>query len=112
MKTFLVLLAILTASVPAVLAASSPDAWDQFRAEIRTQALAAVSDALADPVVVVDTYGSDSYGAAFVIGRDKQDDTTRIFFYVYDKKSKKGELTNGLALDDPQLMASLKKYVK
>ena len=49
-------------------AASSPDAWDAFRADVRAKCLAAAKGELTRIRVRVDLFGSNSYGLALVSG--------------------------------------------
>lgn len=49
-------------------AASSEDAWAEFAAEVEDACRAATTDYFTDAEVVVDPFGSESYGLAIVSG--------------------------------------------
>lgn len=75
--------------------ASSPEAWDEFRAEVDAACTAlAQAEAGPDviPVIDVNPFGSASYGAALVtmplgdIGSD-------VMICIFDKSTKTAELT-------------------
>ena len=78
-------LALLT---PAVGQASSPDAWAEFRADVRARCLAAgQAQAMKAPKVIVHPDGSPAYGIAVLI----ENTDKRICVYV--KQTKAVELT-------------------
>jgi hypothetical protein len=82
----LCLLALLIAS-PAL--ASSDDAWAEFRTEVQTACTALVEGG--NPVVEVNPFGSETYGAAIVTvaagtGAER-------FVCIYNKQTKAAELT-------------------
>lgn len=52
---------------------SSDDAWSAFAAEVEDACLAAAGSSLSDASVVVDPFGSESYGLAIVTGRTAND---------------------------------------
>ena len=62
-------LALLTLSLAAPLAhASSPDAWEEFRADVEKSCLASLPEALGTPSVFVEPTGTESFGIAAVEG--------------------------------------------
>ncbi|SFV37101.1 hypothetical protein SAMN05216456_2749 [Devosia crocina] len=81
----LALLAISLGSITAA-TASSGDAWAEFAAEVEKGCRAATADYFADPTVIVDPFGSESFGLAIVSG-----DTASIVC-VFDKQTKTVEI--------------------
>ena len=84
----LVLAAALALSVPAAAFASSPDAWEAFRADVKAKCLAAAQGAgMKSPEVLVHPFGTERYGLAVLReGADKR-------ICVYGKQTKTVELT-------------------
>lgn len=76
------------AVLPTAAGASSPDAWMEFRAEVRASCLAAASGVgMSNPEVIVHPFGSESYGIAVLRqGADKR-------ICIFDKRTKAVELT-------------------
>ena len=73
--------------------ASSPAAWDAFRADIRAKCVAAGKRHLLTQVKAeVDPFGSESYGLAIVSGLDANSPTRSRFLCVVGKRSGKAEL--------------------
>ena len=60
--------AVALALTTSIAAASSPDAWDAFRADVRAKCLAAAKGKLTKVHIRVDLLGSESYGLALVRG--------------------------------------------
>ncbi len=84
------LLAITLAGVGAV-HASSDDAWAEFAAEVETACLAATDGVFTEPSVVVDPFGSESYGLAIVSGPFPSGGSASIVC-VFDKATKAVEI--------------------
>jgi hypothetical protein len=107
------LIPALTVSVVAALAASSAaassgDAWEAFRAEVSKKCLAAASS-LQKPSVVVDPFGSQSFGLALVIGTPKGTKSAVTQICVFDKQKKTVELGGELSPDAVKVSAPAKK---
>jgi hypothetical protein len=87
--------------LPSGARASSDDAWTGFRASVATACTAQAKKVYSNPLVVVDPFGSDSYGVALVYVRTpvprnsppEKSLTTAVC--VYDKKTHKAELSGG-----------------
>ena len=80
-------------SIVASAQASSPAAWDSFRADIRAKCVAAGKRHLLTQVKAeVDPFGSESYGLAIVSGLDAHSPTRSRFICVVGKRSGKAEL--------------------
>ena len=84
----LVLAAALALSAPAAAFASSPDAWEAFRADVKAKCLAAAqATGMKSPEVLVHPLGTETYGLAVLReGADKR-------ICVYGKQTKTVELT-------------------
>ncbi len=85
-KTLTACLLLAGLAGPAV--ASSPAAWDDFRADVRKQCLAQAQKlGMKSPEVIVHPFGTESHGIAVLReGADKR-------ICIYGKQSKKVELT-------------------
>jgi len=81
-------LAALAAFVPTLGQASTPDAWEAFRVDVRAKCLAAAqATGMKAPEVIVHPLGTEAYGIAVLReGADKR-------ICIYGKQSKKVELT-------------------
>lgn len=78
--------AVVALSGPAL--ASSPDAWADFRVEVRDTCLAAAkAQGMTSPEVIVHPFGTSSYGVAVL----REGDDKRIC--VFNKATKAVELT-------------------
>lgn len=85
-------LTLIAAAASAALAgpalASSPDAWADFRIEVRETCLAAAkAQGMTSPEVIVHPFGTSSYGVAIL----REGDDKRIC--VFNKATKAVELT-------------------
>lgn len=85
-------LTLIAAAASAALAgpalASSPDAWADFRIEVRETCLAAAkAQGMTSPEVIVHPFGTSSYGVAVL----REGDDKRIC--VFNKATKSVELT-------------------
>jgi hypothetical protein len=75
-------------------AASSPDAWDEFRQKVETNCVAlAVAGNFRAATARVDPFGTESYGVALVTGTLKQGVGPATVICVMDKKTGKAELS-------------------
>jgi hypothetical protein len=75
-------------------AASSPDAWDEFRQKVATNCVAlAVAGNFRAATARVDPFGTESYGVALVTGTLKQGVGPATAICVMDKKTGKAELS-------------------
>lgn len=91
MRLVLASLAMLPAlALPA--AASSDDAWAQFRKDVETACLAAAEPQFETATARVDPFGSESYGLALVSGKAKGADAEIAAICVYDKQAKTVEI--------------------
>lgn len=85
---FSLIAAVTAAALAGPAVASSPDAWDDFRVEVRTACLAAArAQSMKNADVVTHPFGSPSYGVAVL----REGDDKRIC--VFNKATKAVELT-------------------
>ncbi len=80
--------AMFAALIPAASQASSPQAWEEFRADVGAKCLAAAkATGMKTPEVVIHPLGTETYGLAVLReGADKR-------ICVYVKQTQKVELT-------------------
>ena len=71
--------------------ASSDDAWTEFAAEVEQACRTATTDFFTDAAVVVDPFGSESYGLAVISG-DNPAGTTSSIVCVFNKQTKAVEI--------------------
>jgi hypothetical protein len=92
---------VLYSALPSGARASSDDAWTSFRTNVATACTAQAKKVYANPLVVVDPFGSDSYGIALVYARTPvpkgapPDNSVTTAVCVYDKKTHEAELSGG-----------------
>jgi len=87
--------------------ASSDDAWASFRTDVSRACTVEAKKHYADPIVVVDPYGSSSFGVALVYARlpspkgaTPQPGLATVVC-IYDKKMKKAELSGEFRTVNP-----------
>jgi hypothetical protein len=91
----------LLSALPSGARASSDDAWTAFRTSVTTACTAVAKKDYVNPLVVVDPFGSDSYGIALVYARTPVPkgappaNSLTTVVCVYDKKTHKAELSGG-----------------
>lgn len=95
LATLLLTSACLTA--PAL--ASSDDGWEAFRQDVMTKCTALAAGLIEQPKVVVDPFGTESFGAAILSGKAAGADATVSAICIYDKKSKTAEIGGELPAD-------------
>lgn len=87
MKTALVMLAGITFAGGAL--ASSDEAWEEFRAEVKESCAALADD---DAQIEVNPFGSESYGIALMTV-DHGNEPQERMICIFDKQSKEAEIT-------------------
>ena len=81
---------------------SSDAAYAAFKADVAERCTARAKSELADPIVIVDAYGTTSYGIALIYGRPQtpkgmpQLPGLASKVCVYDKKTKQVELSGDI----------------
>lgn len=93
LMSFLVLLASTNATVSY---ASTHEAWEEFRKDVEKTCKAATSDLIENPKVILDPFGSASFGLAIVRGKSTYNKHKLEIICVYDKKSKAVEISGEL----------------
>lgn len=78
--------------------ASSGDAWAEFARNVEKACKAAVEGTYVKPRVIVDPFGSETYGLAIVTGKLKAGGTAS-HICVYGKQSQKAEVGSELGPD-------------
>ena len=79
--------------------ASSSDAWDEFAKDVAAKCTALAEGRIEEPKVVVDPFGTESYGVAILTGKAVGADATVSSICVYDKKSQSAEIGGELPAD-------------
>ena len=90
-------LAIIACVAPGPTIASSPDAWEDFRKDVRAKCLAAAGKELFHPQIQVDPFGSKSYGVALISALPKGGAKRVLLICVYNKQTKAVELGGEMA---------------
>ncbi|MDX3928801.1 MAG: hypothetical protein QHC90_23725 [Shinella sp.] len=86
-------LAALAALLPAAVLAATPEAWEEFRADVEKTCAAAVPEKLASPTIFVEPTGTESYGLALIEGLSPEAKTRIVYVCVYDKQGKTAEVS-------------------
>ena len=92
-------LLLTSASLASPALASSDEAWDKFREDVTTKCTTLAQGLLEQPKVVVDPFGTESYGVAILTGKAAGADATVSAICVYDKKSQTAEISGELPAD-------------
>lgn len=79
--------------------ASSGDAWDEFAKDVAAKCTALADGRIEQPKVVVDPFGTESYGVAILTGKAVGADGVVSSICVYDKKSQAAEIGGELPAD-------------
>ena len=79
--------------------ASSSDAWDEFAKDVAAKCTALAEGRIEEPKVVVDPFGTESYGVAILTGKAVGADATVSSICVYDKKRQSAEIGGELPAD-------------
>jgi hypothetical protein len=80
-------------------AASSPDAWKEFNAEVEQKCAEAAQDIFRKPQVAVDPVGSERFGLALVYGRAQAVKGRAAVICLVDKKTGKVEIGTEMSND-------------
>lgn len=93
----LALLAVLLATPMAH--ASSPDAWEEFRADVEKSCLASLPEALGTPNVFVEPTGTQSFGIAAIEGLSPESKSQITYVCIYDKQKQTVEVSPPIAAE-------------
>lgn len=85
-------------ALPQMVAASSADSWAAFRKEVSQACMRVAPPHIKKPTVVVDPFGSESYGLALIRGKTVSGQETQSIICVFDKQTKKVELGSELKI--------------
>lgn len=79
--------------------ASSDDAWEEFAKDVAAKCTALAEGRIEQPKVVVDPFGTESYGVAILTGKAVGADAVVSSICVYDKKTQTAEIGGELPAD-------------
>ena len=93
-------LALLALPLAAPMAlASSPDAWEAFRADVEKSCLASLPEALGTPTVFVEPTGTQSFGIATIEGLSPDSKSQITYVCIYDKQKQTVEISPPIAAE-------------
>jgi hypothetical protein len=92
----MMILATAELSLDGRLYASSPEAWKEFATDVEKACTRLAPEELRNFSITVSDYGSSSYGMAVL--QDLQSGASGIYVCVYDKQTKKAELSGRMDL--------------
>ena len=90
-------LALISLSSPTL--ASSSDAWDALAKDVAAKCTVLAEGRIEQPKVVVDPFGTESYGVAILTGKAVGADAVVSSICVYDKKNQTAEIGGELPAD-------------
>lgn len=99
-KAIALITAIILTTIAWISSASSPDAWDAFRQDVRDQCTRELKNHLTDPDIILDPFGTSSSGLALGVGRSHHSEEDYIIICVYDKRDRTVELASEIKLED------------
>ena len=79
--------------------ASSPVAWEEFRADVEKSCLASLPEALGTPNVFVEPTGTQSFGIAAIEGLSPESKSQITYVCIYDKQKKTVEVSPPIAAE-------------
>ena len=96
---------LLLSSSVSNLVASSPDAWAEFRNDVKMKMEKEVKTKFASYGIFVEPHGSDSYGVAIASGVSAGAKQPLTIIGIYDKQSQKLEIVEieGMRLKDKKI---------
>lgn len=77
--------------------ASSPAAWEAFRADVKKSCMASLPETLGSPTVFVEPTGTPSYGVAAIEGLSPESKAQVVYLCIYDKQRQQVEVTPAIA---------------
>lgn len=98
LKSVILALALALALTADAANASSSDAWETFRKEVEQKCLEAAKS-IASAKVVVDPFGSESYGLAIISGKAKAGNAPISQICVMNKRTKAIEIGGELGIE-------------
>ena len=97
--TLLIATALVLIPLSSTVLASSSDAWAEFAKDVAAKCTALAEGRIEQPKVVVDPFGTESYGVAILTGKAVGADAIVSSICVYDKKSQAAEIGGELPAD-------------
>lgn len=91
LKRLLFLIPIIILFISGVSLASSSDAWDEFRADVKEKCAEGVKEYLVNPEITVSDFGTESYGIAVAEGRQRDSNKAGAWICIYNKRTKQAE---------------------
>jgi hypothetical protein len=79
--------------------ASSPDAWEEFRADVEKSCLASLPEALGTPNIFVEPTGTESFGIAAIEGLSPESKSQITYVCIYDKQKKTVQVSPPIAAE-------------
>ena len=98
-QTLLIATALVLVPLSSTVLASSDDAWEEFAKDVAAKCTALAEGRIEQPKVVVDPFGTESYGMAILTGKAVGADATVSSICVYDKKTQAAEIGGELPAD-------------
>jgi hypothetical protein len=98
-QTLLLATALVLTPLSSTVLASSDDAWDDFAKDVAAKCTALAEGRIEQPKVVVDPFGTESYGVAILTGKAVGAAAVISSICVYDKKSQTAEIGGELPAD-------------
>lgn len=98
-QTLLIATALVLVPLSSTVLASSDDAWEEFAKDVAAKCTALAEGRIEQPKVVVDPFGTESYGVAILTGKAVGADAIISSICVYDKKRQAAELGGELPAD-------------
>ena len=92
-------IAALVILLPSAALASSHDAWVEFQMQVSVQCLKAVGKKVQKAAIIIDPYGSDSFGIAIISGASPGAATKIGYVCIYNKQTKKTEIGTELLME-------------
>lgn len=82
--------------------ASSPEAWKEFRNDVKSKCLTAAESYVRAANVTVDPFGSEKYGVAIVFGESNDSGSSVALVCLYDKQTKDVALYAKSPIEPPE----------
>jgi hypothetical protein len=98
-QTLLIATALVLFPFSSAVFASSDEAWDEFAKDVAAKCTVLAEGRIEQPKVVVDPFGTESYGVAILTGKAVGADAVVSSICVYDKKSQAAEIGGELPAD-------------
>lgn len=95
----LAIMAMSTALMSTIAAASSENAWRDFRADVEKKCRGAVDDSLNVETIAVDPFGSKHFGLARMTGHEHGAKNRLQLLCVYDKQSQQAEIGSPMDIE-------------